>query len=245
MIPKKIHYCWFGGKPLPPLAEKCLASWKKNCPDYEIICWDESNYDVTKNRYMREAYESQKWAFVSDYARKDIIYQHGGIYLDIDVEVIKPLDPLLSNKAFMGTEKDGEVSLGLGFGAEPKNEILKEMRDIYNEVSFINLDGSYNLTTCLTYENTVLRKYGITNINEEQFIEGIHIYPTDYFCPKAGYGTDINITSNTFSIHHYAASWVPLNRKIRGRVYYTIKRVAGDNVAESIRRIVGRKNKES
>ena len=120
MIPKKIHYCWIGGNPLPELAIKCIESWKKYCPDYEIIEWNEKNYDFRKNQFMREAYDEKKWGFVPDYARLDIIYEHGGIYLDTDVEIIKPLDSLLKEQGFAGMEQPGIVALGLGFGAEPK-----------------------------------------------------------------------------------------------------------------------------
>lgn len=241
MIPKVIHYCWFGGKPLPPLAEKCIASWKKYCPDYEIVRWDESNYDYKKSDYMRQAYEAKKWSFVTDYARKDIIYENGGIYLDTDVELIKPIDDLLSHTAFLGMEKPGYVATGLIMGAEKHNEIIGEMRDVYNNVRFMNEDGSLNLKTCLEYEREVLQKHGLRDENTEQVINGIHIYPTEYFCPKAGYGTDIKVTKKTYSIHHYAASWVPLNRKIRGKVYFGLKRIFGKHAADAVRKIIGRK----
>ena len=127
MIPKKIHYCWIGGNPLPELAIKCIESWKKYCPDYEIIEWNEKNYDFRKNQFMREAYDEKKWGFVPDYARLDIIYEHGGIYLDTDVEIIKPLDSLLKEQGFAGMEQPGIVALGLGFGAEPKLPLIKEL----------------------------------------------------------------------------------------------------------------------
>ena len=118
MIPKKIHYCWFGGNPLPELAIKCLESWKKYCPDYEIIEWNETNFNLDSCEYVREAYQAKKWAFVSDYARLKVVYDNGGIYLDTDVELIKSLDRLLKNKSFFGTETTGVVATGLGFGAE-------------------------------------------------------------------------------------------------------------------------------
>ena len=146
MIPKIIHYCWFGGNPLPPSAEKCIESWKKFCPDYEIRRWDESNYDITKNQYMQEAYQCKKWGFVPDYARLDIIYDHGGIYLDTDVEIIKTFDELLDCVAFGGVEQESPyVALGLGFGAEKGNDIIRQLRDKYDELHFME-DGQMNLT---------------------------------------------------------------------------------------------------
>ena len=148
-IPKIIHYCWFGGNPFPELAQKCIASWKKFCPDYEIKEWNESNYDVTKNQYMREAFENKQWAFVSDYARLDIIYENGGIYLDTDVELLKPLDDLLILTGFMGFEENKKLcATGLGFGAVPKLPIIKEMRDDYDNIIFIKEDGSFDQTPC-------------------------------------------------------------------------------------------------
>ena len=126
MIPKIIHYCWFGRNPLPKTAEKCIRSWKKCCPDYEIIRWDESNFDVNCNEYCREMYEQEKWAFLTDYVRLRVVYENGGIYLDTDVEVIKPLDDLLHNSAYMGLETTDKVNTGLGFGAERNHWFIGE-----------------------------------------------------------------------------------------------------------------------
>ena len=127
MIPKIIHYCWFGGNEIPENDKKCIESWKKYCPDYKIIRWDESNYDYKKNSYMREAYEAKKWGFVPDYARLDIIYNYGGIYLDTDVELLKSLDEILDCEGFFGFESENLVNLGLGFGAVKGNEIIRDM----------------------------------------------------------------------------------------------------------------------
>lgn len=242
MIPKIIHYCWFGGSIKPKLVKKCIASWEKFCPDYEIIEWNESNYDVTKNQYMREAYEAKKWGFVSDLARKDIIYQYGGIYFDTDVEIIRPLDGFLTLEGFMGTEKPGVVATGLCLGAVPKHPLIKELCDVYKDKHFINENGSYNLTTCLEYENPVLAEHGFQPENIEQEICGIHIFPTDCFCPQAGYATEINITENTYTIHHYMASWVSPYRKFRAQVYWTTNKLFGNKVADLLRKLFGRKD---
>lgn len=124
MIPKKIHYCWFGRNPLPELAVRCIESWKKYCPDYEIIEWNEDNYDINKISYVKEAYQARKWAFVTDYVRLDVVNQYGGIYLDTDVELLKSLDPLLKYKSFFGMEEGKFIATGLGFGAEKGTKIL-------------------------------------------------------------------------------------------------------------------------
>ena len=207
MIPKIIHYCWFGGNPLPDEYKKYMESWRKFCPDYEIIEWNESNYDVTKNKYMHEAYEAKKWAFVSDYARLDIIYNHGGIYLDTDVELIKSLDDLLINEAYMGMESKYYVATGLGFGAIKGHKVVKELRDYYDDMSFFNPDGSYNLTPCPIYQTQCLMKKGLVQKNEKQLIRGVTIYPSEYFSPISPTGFKQKLTPNTYSIHHYSASW--------------------------------------
>lgn len=207
MIPKKIHYCWFGGNPLPELSLKCIESWRKYCPDYEIIEWNESNYDVTKNDYMRQAYESKKWGFVPDYARLDIIYNCGGIYLDTDVELIKPLDELLDLKAFAGVEQNSEyVALGLGFGAVKGHSTIKLMRDHYDELSFLK-DGEMNLTPAPRINTSVLMKLGYKFSEQVTDTCDMTIFPSEYLCP-VNYNTDeLTVTDKTYSIHHYTASW--------------------------------------
>lgn len=213
MIPKKIHYCWVGGKPLPPLAQKCIKSWKKYCPDYEIIEWNETNYDFTKVPYMKEAYEAKKWGFVPDYARLDIIYHHGGIYLDTDVELIKPLDELLKLKGFAGFEESNNVALGLGFGAEAGNQIIKQLMESYNELHFRNSDGSLNMIPSPQLNTKVLVANGLVRNNSYQSVGSMTIFPVEYFCPKSFYNGIIRKTKNTFSIHHFAASWYTEEQK--------------------------------
>ncbi|MGF7109388.1 glycosyltransferase family 32 protein [Treponema pedis] len=207
MIPKIIHYCWFGGNQLPPLAEKCIASWKKFCPDYEIKEWNELNYNVHKIPYISQAYEAKKYAFVSDYARFDILYEYGGIYFDTDVEVIKPIDELIEKGPFAGIERPWSLNAGLGFASRQREAVLKEILESYKKSDFIKSDGSLDLTTVVTRVSDIFRNYGFTNENKIQTIAGITIYPTDYFCPK-NYGTGkITVTDNTYTIHHYDGSW--------------------------------------
>ena len=128
MIPKKIHYCWFGRGEKPKLARRCIASWKKFCPDYEIIEWNEDNFDINTNAYMQMCYEQKRYAFLTDYLRLLIIQEHGGVYFDTDVEVVKPLDDLLDSGAFFGFETDQYVNTGEGFGAEAGHPVVRQMQ---------------------------------------------------------------------------------------------------------------------
>lgn len=208
MIPKIIHYCWFGGNPLPEKDKKCIESWKKYCPDYEIKEWNETNYNVNKNKYMSDAYKNKKWGFVPDYARFDIIYNEGGFYLDTDVELIKSLDSLRTNDSYMGFECDCFVNGGIGFGATPKNQMIEKLRDMYNELDFYKKNGEINLKPSPHYITELLEENGLVRNNKKQTINGLIIYPIEYFSPKDYYTGDINITENTISIHHYNMSWV-------------------------------------
>lgn len=215
MIPKKIHYCWFGGGEIPEHDKKCIESWKRFCPDYEIIRWDESNYDVTKNRYMYEAYQAKKWGFVSDYARLDIIYEHGGIYLDTDVELLRSLDDLLENKAYMGFEQRGRaVNTGLGFGAEKHMPLIGEIRDaIYANRTFQRGVGDYDTTPCPAMSTAFLEEMGLKRNDQMQVIGGIRIYPSQYFAPLNSIDGMMDTTEITYSIHHYHASWLEPEEK--------------------------------
>ena len=224
-IPSKIHYCWFGGKPLPPLAQRCIASWQKFLPGYEIIRWDESNFDINICSYVQEAYQAKKWAFVSDYVRFAVLYKYGGLYFDTDVEIIKPLDIILARGGFMGLETDCNqkitanpglgmaVAPGLGMAVAPGLGLYKEILDAYHTRHFIKSDGSLNVTTVVTYTTEILKKHGLKNVTGIQHVAGVNIYPTDYFCPKNYLTGELKITSNTVTVHHFEASWVADNVK--------------------------------
>ncbi len=217
MIPKIIHYCWFGGNPLPELAKKCIASWKKYCPDYEIIEWNESNYDISSAPlYVRQAYEAKKWAFATDYIRYDVLYKMGGVYFDVDVELIKPIDNLLIKGAFMGCENDGDeiaINPGIGLAFEKENPLVKEIIDFYHTIKFIKDDGTQNLETVVIYTTKILLSKGLKRENTIQNVMGISIYPTEYFCPKDFETGELNLTDNTYSIHHFDASWFTEEQK--------------------------------
>lgn len=222
-IPKVIHCCWFGKNKMPKLAKKCINSWKKYCPDYKIIIWDESNFDIEQNRYAKEAYLAGKWAFVSDYARLKILYDHGGIYFDCDVEVIKPIDPLIKDNGFMGFDEKGIVCTGLGFACEKGNELVGALLRDYDHIPFILDDGSYDLTPCPDRNTETLKNLGMNIDNKKQTFMGIKFFPEDYLCPMNYYTGKKTITENTYSIHHYSASWTSKRTK---RTTF-IKRIIG------------------
>jgi len=222
MIPKVIHYCWFGRNPLPPLALKCIQSWKKYLPDYEIKEWNEDNFDVKSIPYTKEAYEAKKYAFVSDYARFWILYNYGGLYFDTDVEVIKSMDDIISKGAFMACENEVysdrtllAVAPGLGLGCDSGLLLYKEMLDLYATLKFIKDDGSLNLKTIVEYTSEILVKYGLKNVNNIQQVSGIWIYPKEYFCPIDYQTKKCNITYKTRTIHHYAESWHNRREKMK------------------------------
>lgn len=229
-IPKVIHYCWFGKGKMPKLAKKCIKSWKKYCPDYKIICHNEDNFDLTQNRYLNEAYKAGKWAFVSDYARLKIICDNGGIYLDTDVELIKPIDDLLLTKGFMGFDEKGIVATGLGFGAEKGNKIVSEFLKDYDNIPFVLPDGSYDLTPCPDRNTEALKRLGMDIKNTSQTFMDITFLPDEYLCPMNYYTGKKTITENTYSIHHYSASWTSVVTKRTTR----IKRIIGVRLYDKI-----------
>lgn len=224
-IPKIIHFCWVGGNPKPQSVLYCIESWKRLCPDYEIREWNETNYDFTKNEYMRQAYEAKKWGFVPDYARLDIVYTYGGIYFDTDVELLQSLDGLLDREGFMGFENTGDgeffVNCGHGFGAVPHNEVIRQARDLYDQISFLNEDGTPNLIASPYFTTQSLRQIGLKQENRDQQLPGMTVYASDVLCPKNFRTGKVKRTSRTVSIHHFTASWV--DEKIRAEMAHQQK----------------------
>ena len=211
-IPKKIHYCWFGGNPLPEMAKRCIASWKKYCPDYEIIEWNESNFDLNFNPYVKEAYEAKKWAFITDVVRLYVLYTYGGIYMDTDVEVLKPLDEFLALEGFSGFEAYDRIPTGImaaAKGAPMFGELLAD----YDGVHFLKDDGSFDLTTNVTRITNACLRHGLVLNNTLQTVNGFTLYPNDYFCPKDLSTLKINLTENSHTIHHFDGSWLPKKSK--------------------------------
>lgn len=227
-IPKIIHYCWFGRNPLPELAIKCIASWKKFLPDYEIKEWNEGNFNVNIIPYTAEAYKAKKYAFVSDYARIWILYHYGGLYFDTDVEVIKSIDDIIEVGPFMGCESyvndpNGKgattigVAPGLGLGVNPGLGLLKKILESYEQSHFATWNGKYtgNIVGRVT---KIIKEEGLKDIGNGILMSGkIYIYPPDYFCPLNYYSGILDITENTRSIHHYQASWVSANKTLASR----------------------------
>ena len=209
MIPKTIHYCWFGHNSLPESAQKCISSWRKFFPDYEIKEWNEDNFDVNSIPYTREAYEAKKYAFVSDYARFWILFHYGGLYFDTDVEIIKPMDDIIERGPFMGVEVPDKmmVAPGLGLGVNPGHELYEVFLDRYATLSFRNTDGSLNQKTIVAYTTEVLVEQGLRKTEGIQQVAGVWIYPADYFNPMDSLTGKLKITENTRSIHWYMNSW--------------------------------------
>ena len=208
-IPKIIHYCWFGKNPKPKLAKKCIKSWSKFCSDYEIIEWNEDNFNISScPLYVQQAYEAKKWAFVTDYVRLKVVYDHGGIYLDTDVELIKPLDSLLEYNAYFGFEDGCYIATGLGFGATKGNSVIKAIMDDYHDIPFIQSDGSFDTTTCPMRNTRILEKYGLRKDNSLQILNNdVCVLPKEYLCPIDYWNKQKSITNNTVSIHHFSSSW--------------------------------------
>lgn len=223
MIPKIIHYCWFGRNPLPELAIKCIESWKRHLPEYEIKEWNEDNFDVNIVPYTAEAYKAKKYAFVSDFARFWILYKYGGLYFDTDVEVIKNIDDIIAKGAFMGCELAPNnnkelfpaINPGLGLGVTPGLGLYKEILDIYKYKHLFNLKGLITETVVGIVTRILKEKNPNLDLNNICLIEGVTIYPADYFCPIVAMTGEMNVTENTRSIHHYTATWTDKKRMPR------------------------------
>lgn len=215
MIPKVIHYCWFGGNPLPESAIKCIESWRKYMPDYEIREWNEACFDVNAVRFTQEAYKLKQYAFVSDYARFWILYNYGGVYFDTDVELIKPIDDIIARGAFVGMEISYKkanglwgIAPGLGIAGEKLNPIFGEVLAKYENMHFVNSRGSFSATVVKMFSQLMNAKPYRMDESGIAIFDCMNVYPKDYFCPKNYVTGELDITENTRSIHHYAATWV-------------------------------------
>lgn len=247
MIPKIIHYCWFGGKELPDLAKKCISSWKKYCPDYEIIEWNESNFDIHYCKYVEEAYDAKKWAFVSDVARLYALVNYGGIYMDTDVEVLKSLDGLLKYEAVSGFEAKDRIPTGL-MACEKGQILFNELLHDYDNACFIKEDGTYDTTTNVTRITNICLKYGLRLDNTLQTIKGLTLLPYDYLCPKDFQTKIVTVTENTYVIHHFDGSWISEEDRLAAVLQNKYRKYLPNKFAcrfakfQSIRRLHGLKS---
>lgn len=212
-IPPVIHYCWFGRGPLPDLYKRCMDSWRKHCPDYQIVEWNEDNCDIGSCLYARQAYEAKKYAFVSDYFHLKIIYEQGGIYLDTDVELLKSLDNMRHEEAFCGLQLPGQAAFGLGFGAVKGHPAVKKLMKSYESLRFILEDGSLNEVLSPDLQTRDLMKLGMQYGNRQQYVAGMCIYPTEVLNPINTYVRTMQITENTYAVHHYDGSWQSEERR--------------------------------
>lgn len=206
IIPKIIHYFW-GGETMPDLMKRNVEHWYELCPGYEIRQWNDHNYDISKNKYMLQAYEAGKWGFVSDYARLDIVYKYGGIYMDTDVSMVKRPDELLYQKCFAINDASFFMNLGAGFGAIEGMDIIKELRDYYDTVSFISSDGSVNMQPIQYHTYQVMKKYNYQVNDQLQTIQDMNIYPMIMAGTNA-YTMQMRVTDRTFFLHYGTATWL-------------------------------------
>ncbi|AGK52658.1 glycosyltransferase family 32 protein [Bacillus sp. 1NLA3E] len=238
-IPKVIHYCWFGRNEKPKIVNKCIASWKKNLPDYELVEWSEENFDINVNSYIKEAYRSGKFAFVSDYVRVHALYYYGGIYLDTDVEVFKSFDPLLHHDSFWGFEQENFIATST-IGASKGNSLIKIFLDSYNGKKF-NENGTNNELTNVAIITEILKNKGLKMDGTFQEMPGIAtFFPQPYFSPYDYINCRNFITENTYAMHHFYKSWLPLKSRLKSNFKMIVaKTIGGENIAR-LRNIVSR-----
>jgi hypothetical protein len=239
-IPKIIHYCWFGGKDKPPIVQKCMESWKKYLPDYQLKEWNEDNFDITCNSYVEQAYKSKKFAFVSDYARVHALYTEGGIYLDTDVEVFKSFNDLLHHDSFWGFEQEYYIATST-IGSEKGNELIKKFLDSYENKSFINEDGSLDDLTNVAIVTKILEGVGLRKNGKYQEIKGLGtFYPQTFFSPYDYINCRKFISDDTYAMHHFYKSWLPPKARIKSNIkLLTSKVIGGENIAK-IRKLISR-----
>lgn len=234
MIPKTIHYCWFGRNPLPQLAIDCIASWKKYLPEYEIVEWNEDNFPLKKFPFAQEALENRKFAFVSDVCRLYALKEFGGIYMDTDVEVLKSLDQFLNHAAFSGFENDDYVPTGI-MASEKGSKWASDLLSYYDNRSFIKENGELDIQSNTYIITEMMKEKGFVMNNKFQEIDGyVAFYPNDYFCPKSYKTGSIDLTKNSYCIHHFAKSWIPLKYKWRNIIKLKVIKLFGYNNIERV-----------
>lgn len=235
MIPHKIHYCWFGRSPKPKLYQQCIASWYRFCPEYEIIEWNEDNFDLTQHPYLQWCYNHQKWAFLCDFARLLILREHGGIYLDADVEMVKPPDALLENEAYLGFENETWLNTGLGFGCMQNHPLTDALLQPYLQMKPAE-DGSFRLIPCPRLNTGALLSFGLKQDGTKQQVCGAEILPVEYLNPYDDATGRLAKTENTFSIHRYGKSWMNKGSILRSKLTRPIHRLFGIDALAKFRK---------
>ena len=225
MIPKIIHYCWFGRGEKPELSKKCIASWRKSCPDFEIREWNEGNCDYLSIPFMAEAYAARKYAFVSDVMRLIVLEQYGGVYFDTDVEVLRDISPLLDDEGFIGFENDQFVNSGQVMAAKAHHPVIRAMIEEYKKLHFANADGTATPVGCPRLNTDVMERFGLIRNGREQVVAGIHVYSADYFNPMDSTTGKLTKTENTYSIHWYSMSWLPKRVQMKAKLGRILRRV--------------------
>ena len=225
MIPKIIHYCWFGRGEKPELAKKCIASWRKSCPDFEIREWNEGNCDYLSIPFMAEAYAAKKYAFVSDVMRLIVLEQYGGVYFDTDVEVLRDISPLLDDEGFIGFENDQFVNSGQVMAAKAHHPVIQAMIEEYKKLHFTNTDGTATPVGCPRLNTDVMERFGLIRNGREQVVAGIHVYSADFFNPMDSTTGKLTKTENTYSIHWYSMSWLPKRVQMKAKLGRILRRV--------------------
>lgn len=225
MIPKIIHYCWFGRGEKPELAKKCIASWQKFCPDFEIREWNEDNCDYLAMPFMAEAYAAKKYAFVSDVMRLIVLEQYGGVYFDTDVELLRGIYPLMSDEGFIGFENNQFVNSGQVVAAVPHQLVVQAMIEEYRELHFTRADGTTNAVGCPHLNTDVMERFGLVRNGREQIVAGIHVYPAEWFNPMDSTTGKLEKTKNAYSIHWYSMSWFPKSTRVRVKIGRLLRRI--------------------
>lgn len=237
MIPKIIHYCWFGRNKKSPEILSYIQTWKRFCPEYQIIEWNEDNFDINSNIYVKQAYEARKWAFVSDYVRLYVIYNYGGIYMDTDVEVIKSLDVFLNYDGFTGFEIPENPLTGT-MGCVAKQPLIGKVLESYNHRFFINKDGSFDMTTNIVPFRDICLQHGFEMNNKFQIIEGFALFPSDYLCAYNFKERTFDVTEHTYTAHHFAGSWLPPFQKFKRKV----RKILGNKLSNKIAGLIQNNN---
>lgn len=218
-IPKVIHYCWFGKNEKPKLINKCIETWKKYLKDYEIIEWNEENFNIDMCNFTKEAYEDKKWAFVADYCRLWVLYKYGGIYLDTDIEVLKPIDDLLDNNSFTGVEDEEEIAFGI-WGCKIEDKFLGEILEYYNSINYSEYKEDLQELAIPIHITKIAKKLGYTKPEDSisYFYDDVAVYPKEYFYPKRHAWEVPKITQNTYTIHHYEGTWRKPHQILRSKI---------------------------